>query len=135
MVTIELTYQGHLWVDASHQPSGETLTTDAPKDNHGKGEKFSPTDLVATALGTCMLTLMGITAKEKNISIDGATATVQKHMSQDAPRRISILDVAIHVPQVLDERELKILRHAAETCPVAQSINDAIVVNFILTAD
>jgi uncharacterized OsmC-like protein len=133
MVKIELAYQGELRTGATHVPSGKSLTTDAPVDNHGKGETFSPTDLVASALGSCMLTIMGITGQEKGISIEGATAQVEKHMSQDEPRRISILDVSIHVPRALDEREMKIMRHAAETCPVAQSINDAIVVNFRLT--
>ena len=133
MITIELAYQGELRVKANHGPSGETLFTDAPVDNHGKGESFSPTDLVATALGSCMLTIMGITAEEKGIPLTGATAHVEKHMSQDLPRRISVLDVKIHVPQSLDEKEMTIMRHAAETCPVAQSINDAIMVNFELT--
>lgn len=133
MVKIELTYQGDLRVEANHGPSGVTLTTDAPVDNHGKGETFSPTDLVATALGSCMLTIMAITGQEKAIPIEGSTAHVEKHMSQDEPRRISVLDVTIHVPHSLDERAMTIMRHAAETCPVAQSINDAIMVNFTLT--
>ena len=133
MVTIELVYEGDLRVSATHEPSGQTVHTDAPVDNHGKGESFSPTDMVATALGSCMLTVMGITAAEKDIPIAGAKAHVEKHMSQDLPRRISVLDVKIHIPQSLDEREIKIMRHTAETCPVAQSINDAIMVNFELT--
>ena len=133
MVTIELAYEGELRVSAIHGPSGETIKTDAPVDNHGRGESFSPTDMVATALGSCMLTIMGITATEKNIPIAGAKAHVEKHMSQDLPRRISVLDVKIHVPQSLNEKEIKMMRHAAETCPVAQSLNDAIMVNFELT--
>ncbi len=133
MVTIELAYQGDLRVKASHGPSNIELLTDAPVDNHGKGESYSPTDLVATALGSCMLTIMGITANERNIPLAGTKAIVQKHMSQDLPRRISVLDVKIHIPQSLNEEEMTIMRHAAETCPVAQSINDAIMVNFELT--
>ena len=135
MVTIELAYQGELRVDAQHTPSGEHLITDAPVDNHGKGESYSPTDLVATALGSCMLTIMGITAGEKEIPIAGTTAQVEKHMSQDLPRRISLLDVTVKIPQSLTEQEMKIMRHAAETCPVAQSINDAIKVNLVMSCD
>ena len=133
MVTIELAYQGDLRVKASHGPSNVDLITDAPTDNHGKGESYSPTDLVATALGSCMLTIMGITANDKGIPLTGTIAKVEKHMSQDLPRRISVLDVKIHIPQSLNDEEMKVMRHAAETCPVAQSINDAIMVNFELT--
>lgn len=135
MVTIELEYEGDLRVNATHGPSGVTLSTDAPVDNQGKGESYSPTDLVATALGACMLTIMGISAKEKNIPIEGSKVRVDKHMSQDEPRRISILDVTIHIPHKLEQREMTIMRHAAETCPVAQSIHEAIMVNFELTCD
>ena len=135
MVTIELSYDGDLRVNASHEPSGEELITDAPVDNHGKGESFSPTDLVATALGSCMLTIMGITGQEKGIAVKGTKAKVDKHMSQDLPRRITLLDVTIDIPHSLDERELKLMRLAAETCPVAQSINDAIVVNLTMNCN
>ena len=130
MVTIELAYEGDLRVTTKHGPSGQSLMTDAPVDNQGKGESYSPTDLVATALGSCMLTIMGIAARDRGIPLEGTTASVEKHMSQDEPRRISILDVRIDIPHSLQEKSKVILKRAAETCPVAQSINPAIVVNF-----
>lgn len=129
MVRIELDYQGELRVTACHNQSGETLHTDAPLDNKGKGESFSPTDLLATALGSCMLTIMGITAEEKSIAIAGSHVVVSKHMSTDLPRRVAEVDIKITIPQVLNEREMTLLRHAAETCPVAKSIHPDLIVN------
>ena len=85
MVSIQLEYQGDLHCRAVHGPSGTELSTDAPKDNQGKGESFSPTDLVATALGACMLTIMGIQARTLGINIDGTTATVDKEMTATPP--------------------------------------------------
>ena len=98
MVNIQIEYQGDLRCKATHGPSGSELSTDAPKDNQGRGESFSPTDLVATALGTCMLTIMGIAARTFNIDISGATATVEKEMTATLPRRIERLTVTIQVP-------------------------------------
>ncbi len=98
MVNIQIEYQGDLHCKATHGPSGVALSTDAPKDNQGRGESFSPTDLVATALGTCMLTTMGILARTLNIDIAGATSTVEKEMTATPPRRIERLAVRIHVP-------------------------------------
>src|ERR1700761_299735 len=98
MVAIELQYQGDLHTKATHGPSGAELTTDAPKDNQGRGESFSPTDLVATALGSCMLTVMGIMARTLDVDIAGATATVEKEMAAAPSRRIARLAVTIHVP-------------------------------------
>src|SRR5215469_5824866 len=97
MVKIEIAYQGQLHCDAVHGPSGAKLSTDAPKDNHGKGESFSPTDLVATALGTCMLTVMGIVAQRHDISLQGATVSVVKDMATAPARRIGRLTVDIRV--------------------------------------
>ena len=133
MVRIELHYAGELRVAARHELSGEKLHTDAPLDNKGKGQSFSPTDLLATALGSCMLTIMGITAEEKSIAIEGTSAEVIKHMSEDLPRRVAQLDVSIQIPHKLTDRELVILRNAAETCPVAKSIHPKLVVNLELT--
>ncbi|MEL0036620.1 MAG: OsmC family protein [Gammaproteobacteria bacterium] len=130
MVTIELAYEGDLRVTTVHGPSRQTLSTDAPVDNQGKGESYSPTDLLATALGSCMLTVMGIAARSRDIPLEGTTATVDKHMSQDEPRRISILDVRIDIPYALLDKSKVVLKRAAETCPVAQSINPAIKINF-----
>ena len=126
MVTIQFEYQGDLHCKAVHGPSGTKLTTDAPKDNQGRGESFSPTDLVATALGTCMLTVMGIMARTLNIDIAGTTATVEKEMTTAPPRRIKSLAVKIHVPHSLSpENKLK-LERAAHTCPVHESLHPGI---------
>ena len=123
MVSIQLEYQGDLHCRAVHGPSGATLTTDAPKDNQGRGESFSPTDLVATALGSCMLTVMGIMAGTLNIDIAGTTATVDKEMASSPARMIERLTVRIHVPHpVSDENRLK-LERAAHTCPVHKSLH------------
>src|SRR5579862_8805022 len=103
MVQIDIEYQGDLRNDAVHQPSGTHLKTDAPKDNMGKGESFSPTDLVATALGTCMMTLMGIAARSMNVNLSGTRVTVQKEMVATPMRRIGKLGVKISVPAKLTD--------------------------------
>jgi putative redox protein len=122
MVAIEVEYQGDLHCRAVHGPSGTEFSSDAPKDNQGKGESFSPTDLVATALGTCMLTTMGILARTLGIDMAGATATVEKEMTPP-PRRIERLTVQIRMPHALDaENQLK-LERAAHTCPVQKSLH------------
>ena len=122
MVTIEAEYQGELHCKAVHGPSGSEFSTDAPKDNQGRGESFSPTDLVATALGTCMLTVMGIMARTLEIDIAGATAKVEKEMTPP-PRMIKSLTVKIHVPgPVSDDNKLK-LERAVRTCPVHKSLH------------
>lgn len=123
MVTIEVEYQGDLHCRAVHGPSRAELSTDAPIDNQGRGESFSPTDLVATALGTCMLTVMGILARTLKIDIAGATATVEKEMSSAAPRRIESLKVSIHVPHSLSADDQQKLERAAHTCPVHKSLH------------
>ena len=123
MVAIEVEYQGELHCNAVHSPSGTTLSTDAPRDNQGRGESFSPTDLVATALGSCMLTVMGIMARTINLDITGTTAVVEKEMAAAPTRRIERLAVKIHVPHALsDESKLK-LERAAHTCPVHKSLH------------
>jgi putative redox protein len=123
MVSIQLKYEGDLHCKAVHGPSGTVLTTDAPKDNQGRGESFSPTDLVATALGSCILTVMGIMARTLNIDLAGATATVEKEMSSTPPRMIQRLAVKINVPHpVSPENRLK-LERAAHTCPVHRSLH------------
>ncbi len=123
MVTIRAEYQGDLHCQAVHGPSGAQLSTDAPTDNQGRGESFSPTDLVATALGTCMLTVMGILARRLEIEIAGATATVEKEMSSTAPRRIQSLKVRIHIPHALSPENQEKLVRAADTCPVHKSLH------------
>jgi putative redox protein len=123
MVSIQYEYQGDLHCKAVHGPSTTELNTDAPKDNQGRGESFSPTDLVATALGTCILTTMGIMARTLNVDLAGATGTVEKEMTATAPRMIKSLTVRVHVPtSVSPENRLK-LERAAHTCPVHRSLH------------
>lgn len=123
MVAIQVEYQGDLHCKAVHGPSATALTTDAPKDNQGRGESFSPTDLVATALGTCMLTVMGIMARTLDVDIAGTTATVEKEMTASAPRMIQSLAVKIHVPHSLTLETQQKLERAAHTCPVHKSLH------------
>ena len=123
MVEIQLEYEGELHCKAVHGPSGTELNTDAPRDNQGRGESFSPTDLVATGLGTCILTTMGIMARTLHIDIAGATARVEKEMTSSAPRRIASLAVRIHVPHRLGRETQQKLERAAHTCPVHRSLH------------
>jgi putative redox protein len=122
MVEITASYEGQLHCNAKHGPSGSSLASDAPKDNMGRGEAFSPTDLVATALGTCILTTMGIYAQRQNIDIAGATVRVEKHMSASGPRRIVRLPVEIQMPHPVSEEDRQRLENAAQTCPVKKSL-------------
>lgn len=122
MVEISVEYQGALRCRAVHGPSGAVLLTDAPVDNHGRGESFSPTDLVATSLGACMLTVMGIVAERHGWPLAGARAKVVKHMVADPARRIGALTVTIEMPAALDERARTTLVAAARTCPVHESL-------------
>jgi uncharacterized OsmC-like protein len=124
MTTSKVTYLGELRTEATHLQSNTTIYTDAPKDNHGKGEMFSPTDLVATALASCMISIMGIVAMRDGITpIDGATAVVTKVMLAD-PRRIGEIHIKITFPQNnYSDKEKKIYEHAAHTCPVAKSLH------------
>jgi len=133
MVAISITYEGQLRTRAIHGPSGTALHTDAPRDNHGRGESFSPTDLVATALGSCMLTIMGIAANKLKIAMEGATVTVEKEMVTSPVRRIGALKVVIRVSGALDAAQQQALRDAALSCPVHQSLHPdvAIPVEFV----
>jgi len=123
MVKISITYAGGLRCEAAHGPSGQKLFTDAPVDNHGKGESFSPTDLVATALGSCMATIMGIAAERHKIDLTGMHIGVTKEMSLDAPRRIARLTTVIDVPLPAEHPDRDLLERAALTCPVYQSLH------------
>jgi putative redox protein len=123
MVQIDVTYQGGLRCEALHGPSGTKLVTDAPVDNQGKGESFSPTDLVATALGTCIATIMGIVAERQKIDLAGMRITVQKEMSAEPPRRIARLTARIQMPGGLDVQQKAKLERAAHTCPVHQTLH------------
>lgn len=127
-MTSEIIYKGELRTEARHLPSGTVIETDAPTDNQGKGERFSPTDLVATALGNCMLTIMGIKARDLNIDLTGTTIGITKIMAAD-PRRISEVKVAFTFPATLEvsEKDRTILERAALTCPVAKSLHPDLV--------
>ena len=132
MVAITMVYSGELRCEATHGPSGSVLHTDAPKDNHGRGEAFSPTDLMATALGTCILTTMAIVARTLDVTMEGATATVEKVMAAN-PRRIGALPVTITMPTGIDPAARERLEQAARHCPVHQSLHPDIerVMTFI----
>jgi len=123
MVEITISYEGSLRCNATHGPSGTTICTDAPRDNHGKGESFSPTDLVATALGSCMLTIMGIVAQKHQIDLSGATVTVQKEMITQPVRRIGRLAVHFKIPAKVTPEQRQMLENAAHTCPVHKSVH------------
>jgi len=122
-VSVEIAYEGQLRCKAIHGPSQCHVITDAPVDNHGKGAHFSPTDLVATALGTCTLTLLGIVADRHGISLEGTTVKVEKHMVAEPVRRIGRLPVDIYIGQPIDDKYKDRLIKAAETCPVKQSVH------------
>lgn len=124
MNTAKVLYLGDLRTQATHLRSGEWITTDAPIDNQGKGEYFSPTDLVASALGSCMLTVMGIAARTHGIDMDGTYADILKVMA-DQPRRISEIHVGIFFPdKAFTSKQKSILEHAARTCPVGRSLSE-----------
>jgi putative redox protein len=122
MVNISIKYTGDLHCDATHGPSRANLATDAPTDNKGKGEAFSPTDLVATALGTCISTTMGIKAEELGVNLEGMTVDVKKEMSKDAPRRIVALPSEVHIPLPPNSPHREILEKTALNCPVHKSL-------------
>lgn len=123
MVTQTVRYEGDLRCVAVHGPSGVSLSTDAPTDNMGKGESFSPTDLVATALATCALTTMAISARNHDIRFEGATATVTKEMIKTPVRRIGRLALHIRLPYTLPDDQRARLERAAHVCPVHQSLH------------
>jgi putative redox protein len=126
MVTIEIEYQGDLHCSATHGPSHTVLATDAPTDNQGRGESFSPTDLVATALATCILTTMAIAARKHGHELAGCTATVTKEMVAAPERRIGRLATTIRMTEHLDEGMRTRLERAAHTCPVHRSLHPEI---------
>ena len=122
MVKISVEYTGELHCDAEHGPSRTKLATDAPTDNKGKGESFSPTDLVATALGTCISTTMGLKAETLGVDLRGMTVSVQKEMSKDAPRRIVALPSEVHIPLPASSPHRDALEQAGLNCPVHKSL-------------
>jgi putative redox protein len=133
-MTATIIYEGHLHCKCTHLDSGTEIHTDAPKDNQGNGEAFSPTDLVATALATCIMTTMGLKCRQMGISIDGTKADVTKTMASD-PRRIARIDVILQMPaNNYSDKDKQILQHIAEHCPVTKSLHpdleQAIVFNW-----
>lgn len=126
-MTSKIVYQGELHTEATHLRSGNQIVTDAPVDNNGKGEAFSPTDLVATALGSCMVSIMGIKSNQMNLDITGTTVEITKIMASE-PRRISEVQVLITLPHSnFTDKERKILEKAAIHCPVAKSLHPDLV--------
>ncbi|WP_010198833.1 OsmC family protein [Psychrobacter sp. PAMC 21119] len=128
MTTSKVTYQGNLRTQAIHLQSNNQIITDAPIDNHGKGEAFSPTDLLATSLASCMLTIIGIKARDMDIDITGTTAEVTKVMTAN-PRRVSEIHIIVTFNNELDDRTQTIFYNTALTCPVAKSIHPDITQN------
>lgn len=123
MSTSEIIYKGNLRTTAIHLKSGQQIITDAPTDNNGKGEAFSPTDLLATSLGCCMITVMGIVAKRHNINMDETKAEILKVMA-DSPRRVSEIHVDMHFPKNnYSQKDKELLEHTALACPVAKSLH------------
>jgi len=124
-MTSKVIYLGDLRTEATHIQSGQKIITDAPVDNEGKGEAFSPTDLAATSLASCMITIMSIAAKKRNINMTGTSANIVKVMSPD-PRRISEIQINIKFPDHLNDKEQTILQRAGETCPVSYSLSSGL---------
>ncbi len=123
MVETTIEYEGDLECRAVHGPSGTVLMTDAPVDNMGKGRSFSPTDLVGTALGSCILTILGIVGQRNNIELKGTKVAVCKEMASEPVRRIGCLTVDVHVPCEVAEEDRRRLVRAVEVCPVKQSLH------------
>ncbi len=121
-MTSKVTYKGELRTSCEHLRSGDIFLTDAPVDNNGKGEAFSPTDTVATGLASCILTMMGMKAEALEVDLADSVAEVTKHMSAD-PRRISKIEIDLSLPSNISEKHRKILIHTANTCPVHYSLH------------
>ncbi|NCX96661.1 MAG: OsmC family peroxiredoxin [Chitinophagia bacterium] len=130
MATAHIVYQGELRTNCTHLQSGTHIITDAPTDNHGKGEAFSPTDLVAVALGACVITTMGIVADRDGLDISGTTIEVTKHMESN-PRRIAAIEVILNIPATnLTNDQKQKLENTGRTCPVEKSLHPDMVRNF-----
>ncbi|MBY0472580.1 OsmC family protein [bacterium] len=123
MVKISIRYEGSKHCLLTHGPSGSQIETDAPKDNHGKGERFSPTDLVAAALGSCILTTMAIVADRDGVVLEGSTAEVEKEMVSEPTRRIGALHCKVRVPKSVPQDYRAKLERVAHSCPVHKSLH------------
>ena len=132
METSRITYTGDLRTEALHVKSGQLFITDAPTDNQGKGEAFSPTDLLATSLGACAMTVVGIAARTHGFNVDGTAIKITKIMAAD-PRRVGEVIVEMDFPTVIySEKEKSIIRHTVDTCPVGKSLHPDLKQTFIL---
>jgi putative redox protein len=131
MVPISIVYEGKLRCTATHDNSGVSFITDAPKDNFGKGESFSATDLVATALGICMITTVGIQMRNEAVGIENTTIAIEKHMSADPPRRITKLVARLSFPSGISLEYRKRIEHIAHNCPVAKSLHPDIELDIV----
>lgn len=132
MITSKVLYTGDLRTEATHIKSGQTFITDAPTDNQGKGEAFSPTDLLATSLGACAITVVGIAARTHGFNIDGTAIKITKLMASE-PRRVGEVIVEMDFPDVkYTDKQKAIIRHTINTCPVGQSLNPELKQTFIL---
>ena len=129
MVKISILYKGELRCEATHDASNAKFITDAPVDNEEKGERFSPTDLVATAVGTCAITTMGIVAQRHNIKLDGTKVFVEKYMNTDKPRRIAKIIVQLEMCEGIPEEFREKLENAAHKCPVEKSLHPDVVID------
>ena len=130
MVRIEVKYEGELRCTATHVKSGKKIITDAPTDNQGKGESFSPTDLLATSMLTCIMTIIDIRAKKREIDVSGMSGSVEKSMATN-PRRVGKLEIRISLPRNLDQEEFEWLKKEGCDCPVCFSISKTMDVNII----
>ena len=127
-MTASIIYKGNLRCEAVHQQSGSQIETDAPTDNRGKGERFSPTDMLCVSLATCILTTMGIKAADLDVNIDNAQAEVTKYMAAD-PRRVAKIDVHISLPGNGSDKNKTILERTGNQCPVARSLHPDVELN------
>ncbi|MBW2274589.1 MAG: OsmC family protein [Deltaproteobacteria bacterium] len=128
MVRMDAVYEGDLHTSSRHGPSGAELATDAPVDNQGRGESFSPTDLLVTALGSCMMTIMGIAARDRGWAMEGARVSLEKHMGE-APRRVARIVVRFDMPGGLPAEARGVLEEAARGCPVCRSLHPDIEID------
>ena len=126
MVKINIIYEGNLRCRLTHLPSGDEILTDAPVDNMGKGEAFSPTDLVAAAAGSCMLTIMGIVAQKHHVNLEGTQVEIIKEMVSAPMRRIGRIEIIFKMTKGIDHAKRSMLERAAETCPVMKSLHQSI---------
>ncbi len=129
-MTTSIIYKGSLRCEAIHLQSGTIIETDAPTDNRGKGERFSPTDLICVALATCIVTTMGMKAIDMDINLTNTKMEVTKHMATDPVRRIGKIEIKLILPTTLklDEKQMTIMQRVAETCPVKKSLHEDVVV-------